>query len=169
MRIPWRAAWDFYAGLVKPQGQGRLWHGGAPGRRVGALLLPPSVTGIALTVRDMSVESGMTEIAQRDDRVYVTTDRELARAWAGVWTADGIHHGGGTLYRVDADDLEPDGDLLSLPELSFQAPRARVVAVYDSHVPYSPKFRRTLQRVLDEHAAAKAQAERGRLTHRHSR
>ena len=77
----------------------RLWHGGAPGRRVGDLLLPPSKTGIASAVLQMSLEAGMPDISQRPDRVYVTTDRQLAEAWAGVWTPDGAKHGGGALYR----------------------------------------------------------------------
>ena len=44
---------------------------------------------------------------------------------------------------------------LSLPGLSFQAPRARVVVVYDAHVAYQPKFARVLQKVLADHEAAK--------------
>jgi hypothetical protein len=137
----------------------RLWHGGAPGRRVGDWLLPPTVTGIPSTVRQMSVEAGMPEISQREDRVYLTADRELARAWAGIWTPDGANHGGGSLYRVETDALEPDDDLLSLPGVSFQAERARVLAVYDAHVAYHPKFSRILQRVLADHAAAKSARE----------
>jgi hypothetical protein len=113
----------------------------------------------------MSLEAGLGEIGQRDDRVYVTTDRELARAWAGVWTPDGVHHGGGSLYRVEATDLEPDDDLLSLPGLSYQTPRAQVLAVYDAHVAYKPKFASTLQRVLDDLASAKLRsADRDRTT-----
>ena len=133
----------------------RLWHGGAPGRRPGDWLLPPSETGIASTVRGMSIEAGMTEIGQRDDRVYVTCDRDLARAWAGIWTPDGVRHGGGSLYRVEAETLEPDDDLLSLPGLSFQASRARVLVVYDAHVAYHPRFGRVLEKVLADHEAAK--------------
>lgn len=97
----------------------------------------------------------MTGIAQREDRVYVTSDRNLARAWAGIWTPDGVHHGGGALYQVEAEDLEPDEDLLSLGGLSFQVARARVLTVYDPHVAYQAKFGRVLERVLSQHAAAK--------------
>jgi len=103
----------------------------------------------------MSIEAGMTEIGQRDDRVYVTSDRDLARAWAGIWTPDGVRHGGGSLYRVEPEGLEPDDDLLSLPGLSFQAPRAQVVVVYDAHVAYHPRFVRVLQKVLADHEVAK--------------
>jgi hypothetical protein len=133
----------------------QLWHGGAPGRAVGDWLLPPSETGIESEVLKMSVEAGMTEIAQRADRVYITTDRNLARAWAGIWTSDGKQHGGGTLYQVEADDLEPDEDLLSLPGRFFQAPRARVKCVYDAYVPFKPGFGQVLQKLVDEHVAAK--------------
>jgi hypothetical protein len=93
---------------------GRLWHGGAPGRRVGDLLLPPSGTGLARTHRSMSLGYGLTQIGQRDDRVYLTSDKELARAYAGMWTRQGGGMGGGSLYKVATDDpLDPDADLLS--------------------------------------------------------
>lgn len=62
---------------------------------------------------------------------------------------------GGSLYRVEAETLEPDDDLLSLPGLSFQAPRARVLVVYDAHVAYHPRFGRVLEKVLADHEAAK--------------
>lgn len=132
-----------------------LWHGGAPGRRVGDLLLPPRETGIPSAVLQMSLEQGMSNISQRDDRVYVTTDRRLAEAWAGIWTPDGVHHGGGALYRVEADELEADQDLLSLVGVSYQAPRARVLSVYNAHVSFNQKYARVLQRVLDDHRRAK--------------
>lgn len=97
------------------------------------------------------------KIAQRSDRVYVTTDRNLARAWAGIWTIDGKQHGGGTLYQVevDVDELEPDDDLLSLPGRFFQAPQARVTCVYDAYVGFHDRFGRVIQQLVDEHAAAK--------------
>jgi hypothetical protein len=139
----------------------RLWHGGAPGRRVGDLLLPPSQTGVISAVLQMSLEAGMADISQRPDRVYVTTDRHLAEAWAGVWTPDGAKHGGGALYRVEAEDLEPDEDLLSLTGVSFQTAQARVSAVYNAHVPFHSKYAKVLQRMVDAHAAAKAQRMRG--------
>jgi hypothetical protein len=68
----------------------------------------------------MSIEAGLGETAQRPDRVYVTTNRDLAREYAWLWTPDGVHHGKGALYRVsvELEDLEPDEDLLSLTGLS---------------------------------------------------
>lgn len=61
----------------------RLWHGAAPGRQVGDLLEPPADTGLRYTRRDDSIEQGQRDIAQRLDRVYVTTDRRSALAYAG--------------------------------------------------------------------------------------
>ena len=133
----------------------QLWHGGAPGREEGEWLFPPDETGIPVTSRDLSVDAGLDQIAHRRDRVYLTTDRGLAKAWAGIWTPDGERHGGGTLYRVEADLLEPDEDLLSLPGVSFQAPRARVVRVYDPYVAYPPRHLNVLKRILTQHARAK--------------
>ncbi|TFF04362.1 hypothetical protein [Cellulosimicrobium funkei] len=99
----------------------------------------------------------MTEIAQRDDRVYLTSDRELARAWAGLWTPDGEHFGNGSLYQVDAElaALEPDEDLLSLEGVSFQVPRAVVRVVYDAAVRYSEKHLLVLEARLQQHKEAK--------------
>lgn len=109
----------------------------------------------------MSIEEGQREIAQRHDRVYFTTDKQVAWAFASMWTPDGTRHGGGALYRVEADVLEPDEDLLSLERVSYQSPEARVVAVYDAHVPFNQnKVTAVLQRVLKEHEAAKRAKER---------
>ena len=113
----------------------RFWHGGAPGRKPGDKLLPPSITGLTFTRRDMSIAQGLTEIAQRADLVYLTTDRELARAYAGLWTLDDQVLGGGALYRVEPDEPpEPDEDLLSLAGLSWQVRSATIGAVYDAYV-----------------------------------
>lgn len=131
----------------------RLWHGGAPGRQPGDLLLPPSETGLAYTRATMSAEKGFQgQIAQSSALVYVTTDRELARAYASGWSLDGLTLGGGSLYRVDADELEPDQDLLSLPGVSFQTAQARVLTVYDAYVPLDRvRSSRTFERVLRAH------------------
>lgn len=56
-----------------------LWHGGAPGRAVGDLLLPPNVTDLLRTSAVLSVESGLSRLAHRRDRVYLAAGRELAR------------------------------------------------------------------------------------------
>jgi hypothetical protein len=90
---------------------------------VGDRLLPPSVTAIAVTRLNESLQQGMANIGQRNDRVYLASDRELARACAGVWTPDGTSVGGGTLYEVTTEHgLEPDDDFLCLP-VSVTRPR----------------------------------------------
>lgn len=114
----------------------RLWHGGAPGRQVGDLLAPPAETGLRYTRRHQSIEQGQRDIAQRLDRVYVTTDRHLALAYASTWSPDGRRCSGGSLYLVDSDELEPDEDLLSLPGVSFQVRSARIIAVAKVRVPF---------------------------------
>lgn len=133
-----------------------LWHGGAPGLRVGDRLLPPSQTGLAFTRLQASLEAGLGPIAQRPDRVYMTSERKLARAWAGIWTLDGVRYGGGALYRCEPDEpLEPDPDLASLVGVSFQALSATIRVVYDTYVPFEQRYARDLQRTLDRHHAAK--------------
>lgn len=142
----------------------RLWHGGAPGRRIGDLILPPDETGLVVTMADQSMAGGFTCIAQRRDRVYATTNREFARTYAGVWLNPITQSFGyGSLYRVEMeDDAEADTDLLSLPGLSFQAPRAKVISVYDAAVkPQPEKFNRLISQILRNHAAAKANISNG--------
>lgn len=91
--------------------------------------------------------------------MYVTTDRELAAAYASLWSLDGVRQGGGALYRVTIEDadLEPDADLLSLPGVSFQARSAQVLSVYNAHVQFDPvRSNRAIRRVLAAHTSAKA-------------
>lgn len=99
----------------------------------------------------ISIEEGLTDIAQRLDRVYATTDRALGRAWASLFTPDGTTFPGGALYRVELEAPEPDADLLSSAGLSYEAPRGRILAVYDAQVPYDGKHLRYLQNLLNEH------------------
>ena len=130
----------------------RFFHGGAPGRRKGDLLLPPSVTGLNTTTRTRSVAAGMGNITGRHDRVYVTSDRELARACAGALEHDDGIIGGGVLYQVEpVGELEPDPDLPGLG-ISFAVPEALVVAVLDAYVRrddnrYAAKFQAVLNQM----------------------
>jgi hypothetical protein len=108
----------------------RYWHGGAPGLRAGDRILPPDTTGTAYTLiayaRQVAAAAGF-DCAQRTDRVYLTTDREDAKVYAFLYPR-------GSLYRVQPDDpLEPDLDC-TVPGLSWQAPGATVLAVYDACV-----------------------------------
>lgn len=117
---------------------------------------PPAESGLRYTRLHQSIEQGQREIAQRLDRVYVTTDRHLALAYASTWSPDGRRCPGGSLYLVATDELEPDEDLLSLPGLSFQARSARVTAVAKAKVRFDRE--RSLQKIneiLIRHERAK--------------
>lgn len=119
------------------------------------------MTGLQYTRRTKSLREGRTDIGQSHSFVYVTTDRDLAAAYASLWSLDGGPQGGGALYRVTvADtDMEPDADLRSLPGVSFQAPSAQVLSVYNAHVQFDPvRSNRAIRRVLAAHAAAKTNA-----------
>lgn len=136
-----------------------LWHGGAPGRAVGDYILPPTTTGVAFTRIESTMNAGvMDPIAQRRDRVYLTTELDLARVFASDWTQDGSESGYGWIYEVDVDesDLEPDEDLLSLPGVSFQCGSALVTRVWQREVKPTPGQSRVyLEGLLERHAAAK--------------
>lgn len=137
----------------------RLWHGGAPGREVGDLLEPPADTGLQYTRRHQSIEQGLRAIAQRPDRVYVTVDRHLALAYASTWTIDGVRLGGGSLYLVESEELEPDEDLLSLPGLCFQARSARVVQVAKARVAFNRESSsRKMTEILARHERVRGAA-----------
>ena len=116
----------------------RLWHGDAPGRAVGDQLAPPARPVFGATRLHQSTGQGQRDITHRLDRVYVTTDRHLALAYASTWSPDGRRSRGGSLYLVESDELEPDEDLLSLPGVSFQTRSARVVAVAKARVRFDP-------------------------------
>ena len=138
---------------------GRFWHGGAPGLEVGDHVLPPAATGLNKTRADQSAEAGLDQISQRRDRIYVTTDPELAKVYARSWF-DGIRartHGWLYVVEVEGEHLEGDDDLLSLPGVSYQAPMGIVVAVYDRGVNENANAsRRALERVLGAHAQARS-------------
>ncbi|MGH7108667.1 MAG: hypothetical protein ACREFT_19405 [Acetobacteraceae bacterium] len=119
------------------RGDGRLYHGGAPRLRVGELLLPPAETGHVpprlrqgLRVNGMAVRDWFGPDLNRPDRVYLTSDRELARGYAAYcgWSFGGH----GALYVAEPEGgAEPDADM---PWVSVQCPRARIVRVYDPAV-----------------------------------
>lgn len=124
----------------------RLWHGGKPGLSPGDLLLPPCETGV-LTRVDLLTAAGiitpdwMDADRNRRDRVYLTRDRELARAYAYSWEWDQL--GRGALYIArPVGPSWPDPDLL---DHSIECERAEVVAVYDPAVQMSA---RRYQRIM---------------------
>lgn len=140
-----------------------LWHGGAPGRAVGDYILPPSTTGLAFTRIESTVNQGATDpIAQRRDRVYLTTELDLARVFASDWTIDGSDPGYGWIYEVEVDpnELEPDADLLSLPGVSFQCGSALVTRIWQRDVKPTPARSRVyLEGLLERHATAKLEGD----------
>ena len=122
----------------------RLWHGGAPGLRVGDLIEPRAKDDQRHLVDGCPTCEAMKsherpEGLAKADRVYVTTDREYARIYAA-----GYPRGG--LYRVD-----PVGDMeettgIDDPAPSWAVPAACVVAVYDAVVVWTPKDTRRAMR-----------------------
>ena len=128
----------------------RIWHGGAPDLRPDDLILPPSSTG-ADSMRQESIDAGFRRVVTAPDLVYVTTERELARAIAAHWAKRRKSQGRGWLYRVSLDDadLEPDDDLPRGPFSSFQAARVRVAIVLDRDVdPDNPRHVCELQKFV---------------------
>lgn len=132
----------------------RLYHGGAPGRKPGDLLLPPAETGYRTHEVRWREELGIDLRAQGldadrylADRVYLTTRRDLAEAYAMAHylTRDGDRPG--MLYLAEpVGGLEDDPDL---PGISFQCARARVVRIYDPYVQMSfARFQRIMHSVI---------------------
>ncbi|TVU64850.1 hypothetical protein FQP90_07305 [Paenarthrobacter nitroguajacolicus] len=134
-----------------------LFHGGAPGLKVGDRVLPPTETRVKSQALAASLELGFGKIAQQLDKVYMTTDVKLARAYAGMWTdpaSASSPAGGGVVYRVEVEDgtLEADKDLLSSPGVSYQASSAVVVDIQYSYVAFDKEeITTTLNRVLSAH------------------
>lgn len=111
------------------------FHGGVSGLYPGDRLLPPSQTG-ARASRDFLPEA-MREMAAhvRTDRVFLTTELELARMYAGLHP-DGDRRRGGDLYRVVPEGpVEPDPDWDGEPGVSVQVASARVVGIVKTGVP----------------------------------
>lgn len=132
------------------EGRVRIWHGGAPDLRPGDLILPPASTG-AESMRQESIDAEFRRVVTAPDLVYVTTERELARAIAAHWAKRRNSQGRGWLYRVSLDDVDlaPDDDLPCGPFISFQAARVRVAAVFDRGVdPDNPRHMRELEKFV---------------------
>jgi hypothetical protein len=130
----------------KPASGLRYWHGGAPGLRPDELITPPLGEGRGHLVDGCPTCEArlhgdpLASDHARADRIYITTDREYARVYAGGYPR-------GALYRV-----EPVGDMdettgVDDPVPSWAVPAARVLAVYDPLVTMTPKqVRQVLRR-----------------------
>lgn len=97
-----------------------FWHGGQRGLPVGGYVLPPCETGARATSDYADILPGGH--VMRADRVYVTTDRDVAVMYAAM------HPSGGAVYHV-----EPCGALVDDPDcsevgLSFECRRARIIS-----------------------------------------
>ncbi|MCM1964901.1 hypothetical protein [Streptomyces sp. G1] len=125
----------------------RLFHGGFPGLRPGELLTPhpPAVHEGCDTCAARA--AGLTHIVDgraidpptgRPDRVYVTSDREYARFYAGKWPR------GGDLYVIEpVGEVEPSTED-RFPTWAVEA--ARVKSVYARCVIRTAAQRRALDR-----------------------
>ena len=134
----------------------KLWHGGASFRKPGELLLPPSVTGFLATSGAISRAEGHSAITYREDRVYVTSDRDAGMAFAAYWTRRSPKQPG-SLYEIQVEDdlLETDTDLISSPGLAFQVPAARVVAIEARWVKWLPVHQAKILDLLRRNEAAR--------------
>lgn len=123
-------------------GEDRLYHGGAPGLRVGDTIAPDPertshlVDGCA-TCDARRAGNPLPQDDNDPGRVYVTTDRDYARIYAAGYPD-------GALYRVEVDrtDMVPSND----PAPSWGVASARVVGVVDRLVRLSAHDRRRLLR-----------------------
>lgn len=100
------------------------WHGGAPGLKVGELILPPASTGTTITLAAYMDGAEKLRAGYRADRVYVTTQQEAAELYAALYPE------GGWVYRVQPwMPLEPDPDCTE-PGVSFACLGALIVDAY---------------------------------------
>lgn len=101
-----------------------FFHGGVPGLKVGDYVLPPDKTGTTRTLSQYAAELGGPADTLRTDLVYLTTERQVAKAYAAFYPD-------GALYQVLPEspvDRDPD---CYTPGLSWHCPAAVVVVVVD--------------------------------------
>ena len=114
------------------------FHGGVPGLQIGDRLLPPDTSGTTRTVSEHAAQLCAGEHATRRDLVYVTTERQVARAYAAFYPD-------GALYRViPCGPVVADPDH-RVPGISWHCPLAIVQQVIDPAVLFRG---RTLDRWL---------------------
>jgi hypothetical protein len=116
-----------------------LWHGGFSGLQVGDDLLPPEVTE-ASNMRDEALRDGAGRIVAFHESVYVTSERDLAAAFAANYHRRTRRRG--SLYRIvlAADSLSFDRDLPRGPFICFEVRSARVADIVQRYVdPDDPK------------------------------
>lgn len=121
----------------------RLWHGGAPGLKVGDVLVPGErhhVDGCQVCQAKARGESPILDPLNRhEDRLYVTSDREYARFYASKYPR-------GDLYTVEPVSLDWSELVmvdvgLEDPFPTWAVPAARVVSVYATYVQLTDRQR----------------------------
>lgn len=123
------------------------WHGGVPRLRVGDLIEPGHERAFhdgcptceARRAQDQGGPAPTIDgLAEREDRVYLTTERLYAKHYASLY-------GRGWLYRVEpVGEVEPSTED-TIP--TFLAPTARVLSVYERAVLLTMSERRRLYRM----------------------
>lgn len=117
------------------QAAATYWHGGVAGLEKGARILSPSASGT--NPFPLGIPEGLASYdVGRRDRVYFTTDRELARVFASLETE---RIGRGALYQVRPEGVaQPDPDF---EPVSWQSRSAVIVAVAESDVQMTDRER----------------------------
>lgn len=112
-----------------------LFHGGAPGLSDRDLLIPASQLIDRLPTGYAFEKGGLYEHAD-PEFLYVTSDRDVARAYAARWMRGNGTTTGGTLYAVQVKGpLEADPDYRNDPGICFRAKVAYITAVEEVDVP----------------------------------
>ena len=103
----------------------RYYHGGVRRLKPNMLILPPDRTG-AVSCRDTwPDDSQVDKVLARTDRVYVTTDLQVATLWGAMFP----HRKGGWVYEVEpSPDLEIDPDYQGDDQASWQCSYASIIA-----------------------------------------
>jgi hypothetical protein len=113
------------------------YHGGVPGLKRGAKVLPPSATGAhsIADLPDADLKDRIAAVHSRDV-VYLAADPANARLWASLHPAYGGTNRGGDLYEVTPDGpLAPDPDYLADDGGSVTCSSATIVRVVERRVP----------------------------------
>lgn len=112
----------------------QYWHGGAPGLSVGDELLSRiDAEELLSTPTTHGIQNGYALGVTRADRVYFSSRKDFARAYAarhqGVDQTTGVIAQRGTLYRVEPLGVVEEDEDFAGNQVSWCAPKARVVAV----------------------------------------
>ncbi|MFT4220805.1 MAG: GNAT family N-acetyltransferase, partial [Microbacterium sp.] len=117
---------------------GRFWHGGRPGLAPGTILMSRNEADHAgADMGFYEAQPGYEENFTHADRVYFSSDRAFARAYAGLIQQreerTGVICRQGDLYEVEpVGEIEKDPDFSG--GVSWCAPQARIVAVAEVDV-----------------------------------